>query len=379
MCNFRGFCAERRLDSQLVKRLYQNADIMCQHLTENLIDLSHGALGFHGSAKLGLDHRHGGLGVRPLVIVSVEIVAVEIVQVPCASPEPIERLLTRRSSRALLKGNVGGSADLLDGVEALAAGVRFVGGYFVDRELARRLRYQTRELRVIRRLCGRRLHRRYDVGLDSDHEVRLDPSLARSFLAPFVVEPAGIGRCGKASRVGSEIVFDHAQRGGGLLYQRGQERSQFGVGKVVGNGIEVGRVVDKAVTLRPLYVTGEPAAREARVHFENAGEQHVGKRQSRATRGLRWLRNGAAKVSQKNEESFLFILLRQIVARPLLRVGGGCGRIKGNHSGAKPSVLVRERRCQQHWRSCFIATIVVDFREKVKLKRVCSHPLSTGL
>ena len=64
---FMGF-RKGRLNPQFMNRLNQHAEVMAEHLTEDLIELPDIAFTPYRIPKLGLDHTKGRLDVRPLVI-----------------------------------------------------------------------------------------------------------------------------------------------------------------------------------------------------------------------------------------------------------------------------------------------------------------------
>lgn len=72
---------KRRLDTQFVDRLNDDADIMAEHLTKSLIDLSGFSLASQGNAKLCFDHVERGFDVAALVIAlheSLRVVAIQM-------------------------------------------------------------------------------------------------------------------------------------------------------------------------------------------------------------------------------------------------------------------------------------------------------------
>ncbi len=71
----RALLPKRRLDSQLVERANEAAEIMAQDLAKNLVHLSDRRLRPDARAELGLNHGEGRLDIRPLVVVRQELVA----------------------------------------------------------------------------------------------------------------------------------------------------------------------------------------------------------------------------------------------------------------------------------------------------------------
>src|SRR5437764_162562 len=88
----RGLGSKLWLDSQLVHRLNDHAEIMTQHLAECFVDLRGFGFTSQPFPKLCLNHRKGCFDVRPLVIVHQEFFALEAVEVEKLLPEIIAPL-----------------------------------------------------------------------------------------------------------------------------------------------------------------------------------------------------------------------------------------------------------------------------------------------
>jgi hypothetical protein len=69
LCTKSRFCTKNRLDTHLVKRLYENADVVAQHSAEAFVDLPRVTLASQRVAELALNHRVGAFYVRPLEVV----------------------------------------------------------------------------------------------------------------------------------------------------------------------------------------------------------------------------------------------------------------------------------------------------------------------
>ena len=195
---------------------------MSQHLTQNLVDLGRGTLGFDGGSKLGLYHHHRSLSVRPLVVVSREIVPIEVVEVEQPLPQTIERLPLRHALRAGLEGDERRSAHSVNGMNVTAAAVRLVPADLANFEGLGGLGEQRRQLGCVRRLKGCSLDGGDDVRLDAAHQVGLNPTLSASLFAPLVVEPPLIVAGGKARAVDGKVHLDGLKRSRARLNQRFQ-------------------------------------------------------------------------------------------------------------------------------------------------------------
>ena len=254
-------------DSQLIEGLYQHTDVVRQYLTENFVDLGGGALGFHRSAELGLNHRHAGLRIRPLVIVGQEGFPVEVVVMPRTAPKAVEFVVPLSRCRVGLKRDVSSTADRLDRTKVALAGVRLISGNLANGvECLSGCCQQVGQLRSVRRFPRRAMGRSNDMGSGAAHEVGFGPDLLGLCLAPLVVKPPVVSGCGEPRAVDCKLSFHGCQRASTGFNQRLQDGSQRRVGKVSVRGVEVWGMVNETIPQRSLNVAREPAGRESAVN-----------------------------------------------------------------------------------------------------------------
>jgi hypothetical protein len=312
---------EGRLKPKLVHALDEDADVMAEHLAQDLVDLGGWVLGPNRTPELCLYHGEGGLHVRPLVIMLQEGLTVEVVVVPHPVPQAV--VAGRWASHppgVALEGNVGRSARSLDCVKVAPAGIGLVRRHLVDGECLGGLVQQGDKLDGVGRLTGCRLDAGDDVGLDPAHDVGFHKRLLAA-VAVLVVEPSGICLGGEAGGVNGEVGLYRPQRAGALLYEAFQQGSQLWVLKVAEGAVVVCGFGDQPRFLSLFQLGGEPPSRHGGVGLEHETEHHVGQRQPRSPEPVFRLLDAVAEVSEQGDKLLLLVGLRLVVGRPVLGVG----------------------------------------------------------
>ena len=105
------------------------------------------------------------------------------------------------------------------------------------------------------------LHSRYNVRLDSAHEMALHPIVVLSHLPVLVVKPANETRGSEAGRIHCEVCLDGTEGQAALRDEFLQDGSQVGILKVIENRIVVGSLGDETIRFRSAKI-GHKAACE---------------------------------------------------------------------------------------------------------------------
>src|ERR1700733_1294778 len=139
-----------RVDSKLEDRANDAAQVVAEHLAQNLVDLRGRRLSANARAELGLNHVERRFYIRPLMVVLEEFFAVVGEKVEHALPEgatigrvtalPVLGLVRPVGSAAGLKRNERKRARRVDSVEVVVADIGAVGSEGLNGEpLSRRL------------------------------------------------------------------------------------------------------------------------------------------------------------------------------------------------------------------------------------------------
>ena len=140
-----------------------------------------------------------------------KFVSVEAVQVPQSTPS-VAGVFARRRDGAFER-HEGCRASGFNRAEVSLSTVGFVPANFPNGvEGLGGCVQQIGQLRGIRRLRGRRFDCGNDIRRNASHEVRLNPQILDSLLAPFVVLPAEIATGGKAGAVDGEVRGGRAKQ-----------------------------------------------------------------------------------------------------------------------------------------------------------------------
>ena len=210
---------------------------MAQNLAKQLIRLRLISLAAEPPAELTFNHAKGRLNITAFVIMLPEPLLIVRIEVIEASPRRIFRI----RFRAFFEINIRRGRFARNEFEIIAARIRLVSRDFIQHEVFSRHIHQPFELRTVASVLIRNDATRHDVGLDSAHQVGLEPilflvlfsrdALIRDFhAAPFDRHPARIGASREAGRVHGKVTLDSLERQTALCDERVQiGREPFGL------------------------------------------------------------------------------------------------------------------------------------------------------
>ncbi len=294
---------------------------MAEYLTKDFINLSDRGFSPYRTSELALNHREGGLYIRPLMIMSKKGFSIEVVEVPHPLPESIERFNPLTALRITPERDIGCGVYCLNSVEIILAGVGFVSRYLVDGEGLGGSIDQLGKLRGIGCLgrCG--LNTGHYVGFDSAHQVGFNPFRFAPHLTPLMVKPSVIGGSGESRRINGEVSLYGSKWTGTPLNEGFQQRCQFGVFQIAGITGEGRGFSDKRLCFRFSDVRHETSAGHRGVGFINDSEYNIRQWQAGSPEGLHWLGNAITQIPEQYQKSLLFVHLSIIVGSPLLSAG----------------------------------------------------------
>jgi len=293
---------------------------MTKHLAQNLVDLGGGGLSPNRTPELSLNHREGGLHVRPLVVVPQEGFTVEVVVVPHPVPQAVVASCgASHPPGVTLEGDVSRATHSLDCVKIAATGIGFVRRYLVNGECAGSRFQQGDKLDSISRFTGRCLDAGDDVGLDPAHQMGFYPCLPGA-VAVLVVEPSGVGFGGEAGGVNGKVCFNCPQRAGALLYEAFQQGSQLRILQIAEGAVVVGSLRNYPCFLSLFQLSGKSPSRHGGVGLEYETEHDISQRQSRSPKPVFRLGYAVAEVSEQGDKPLLLVGLCLVVGRPVLGI-----------------------------------------------------------
>src|SRR5208282_11401 len=126
------------------------------------------------------------------------------------------------------------------------------------------------------------------------------PVVLLSHLPVFVIVPADEARSDEAGRVNGEVRLYRLQRQTALRDESLQDRSQFGILKIIENRIVVGSLGDEAVCLRFAKIGHKAPSRNRGVDLECRAEYCVGQWQARPSHPpYLWFRDSSAQIGKQ--------------------------------------------------------------------------------
>jgi len=289
--------------------------IMTENFTERFV--SHGNIGLASEtvAELALNHRKGCFDIGPLMVMRQKLVPLELKVVVHLGPRSAAIPPVVRGKRDVRRGSKIG-----DRIGVRTRSVSLVGGDFGNlKVLGGSASQRGKELGVVCVLAVN-FNSGHNVGLDAAHKMDLDPIVLLSRNAVLVIVPAGEMACSEAGRIDGKIRFDRLERQTALLNEIAENGGQFGILKIVGNGIEVRNLGDKPPLFGLPQVTHKPALRNGGINFEHDTENGVGQRQAWSASLGRGSKEARAEIGQQDLEFILFVSLGLIVSGPVLRI-----------------------------------------------------------
>ena len=311
------------VNSEFVHFVNQDNEVVAEHFAQRLVDHRNVRLAAKPVSEFPFHHGERRFYVAPLVVVLQELRPLEL--------EVMIHLLPRSpavSSVVRSEGDERCSANLGNGFGIRFAGVSLVSRDFGHLKVLRGCFNHRGKQRRIVRIAVVNLYRRHDVRFDSAHEMALNPIVLLPHLSVLVVKPSDIAAGREARRIDGEVRLYRPKRQTALRNQGLQDRSQFGILKVVENRVIVRRSGNEAVGLGFAQIGHKTPPRNRGIDLERCAENRVSQWQTRPSHlpGLRLL-VATAQVRQQTLKSSFLMGLCCVVRRPILRVGcalGGC-------------------------------------------------------
>lgn len=261
---------------------------MSQHLAQSFVDLSGRRLTSQAVAKLRLDHVECRFDVAALVITLHEAILVVRIEMEHSFPKRVVRVGLAFSDAIALERDIGHRVMVNDRLQIVARQVGFVGAHLAHSEVASRGLNQSLELRRVGTVRVSNLNAGYDVRFDSAHQMHLDPVvLLHEFrIGIFCLGPLNEAASCEAGRINGEVAFNGLQGQTANLNQLFQERRQRRILKVARDRSVVRRSRQEPFAVRVSKVRAKATARERRVNFEGASEDHISQRNARTPERL---------------------------------------------------------------------------------------------
>lgn len=228
---------------------------MTENFAERFVDHRNIGLAAQRVSELPLNHAERGFYIGTLVIVGQKFFASELEVV--IHPAPRSTAIARRARCERDERHPPGN---LDHRSILLAGVCLVCRNLANREVRTSRLQQWSKLFAVGCRPFVNLYRRYDVRLDSAHEVTFNPIVLLDFFAVLVIEPANEARRGKARRIYSEVSFDRLERQAALGDERAEQRCQCRILKIVENAVVVRQTRDEPAFVRRFQVSHKPTS-----------------------------------------------------------------------------------------------------------------------
>ena len=337
------------INSEFVHFMNQDNEIVAEHFAQGLVDHSYVRLAAKAISEFPFHHAKRRFDVAAFVVVLQELRAPE--------RKVMVHLLPRSPAVASVMGCEGDKrrgSRVGDGRGIRLTGIPLVRRDFGHLEILRGSFYHSGEQRRIVSVPVVNLHSRYNVRLDSAHEMALHPIVVLSHLPVLVVKPANETRGSEAGRIHCEVCLDGTEGQAALRDEFLQDGSQVGILKVIENRIVVGSLGDETIRFRSAKIGHKAASRNGGIDLERRAENRVRDWQAGASHlAFLGLGDATAEISEQSLEFVFFVGLRCVVSGPILRVGGalrGCrDRQSLRHGGAAIGIMfashsVRDRK-----------------------------------
>ena len=207
---------------------------MAKNLTKDFVDLSNRGFCSNHCSEFYLNHGVSSFNVRPLVIMSEEIIPIEVVVMPHSIPETVKPILfVPNAISSILERNVRSGVQCLYCMKVTATGICLVSRYFVNGEGLSSYIYQLGKLGSISRFSWGYFNSGDNVSLNTAHQMSLNPLSFASDLTPLMVEPSVITGGSEAGGINSKVSFYGFQGAGTLLNESFQKQGEFGILKAL--------------------------------------------------------------------------------------------------------------------------------------------------
>src|ERR1700674_2567112 len=316
----------------------EHDEIMTENFAERFVDHRNVGLAPQTITKFSLHHRKRGFNVRAFMVVLQELGTPELEVVIHLLPSSAAVAPMVRSERDKRCSPQSG-----DCFGVALAGVALVSGDFSDLKVLSRTLCQSRKHNGIVRMPSMNLYGSHYVGFDPDHEMKLDPIMLFPNLPVLVVKPASKTAGSETGRIHGKIGLYRLERQTGLRNETLQDSSQFGFLKVIGDAVKVRNLGNVSAPVRFSQIGHETALRNGAVDLECDIEYSIREGESWTTRLGRSRHKTRAQIAQQGLELVLFVSLRLIVGRPILRISGllrGSQSDALRHSGGALGILL---------------------------------------
>ncbi len=301
---------------KLIRALNQATDVVTKDFTKHFISLCDWKFRSDEPAKLGFYHAKGRFDVRPLVVVSHEVCAVQIIVVKHAIPDFALALI----SRVAFEINVRDCAFIIYQSHVGKARISLICADFLHIESLRSLIYERCKVVVICAMRPADFSRRYNIGFDSAHNMGFDPFALACFFPVLFVIPSVILRSRKTRRINREVSLYRLERQRRLNYQPLQIGREFFFFEIAIHGVVAWEFRDIATRISIFQIGHELSGRNRFINLEHSGEKHVRHRQASTAPRLYRLINVRAEGMEQFKETGLFVHLSGVVGFPHLFV-----------------------------------------------------------
>ena len=224
-----------------------------------------------------------------------------------------ERIALERNERRCVNG--------LDRCQVLVAQVRLVRRDFGHVKVPGGLLQERHEVGGIVSFPSAHIDAGDNMRVDSAHQMHLDPLAVVDVSPVLFVVPADEAGRGETARVNGELSLHGFEREAAYGDQVLEDRCHIGIGKVVCDRVEVRSAGDQALRFSVPKVAGKTSGREAGVNLVGRSKEHVCQRECwTASAFVDRLLDTPTEISQQDAKPSLFLGLRCIVSRPVLRV-----------------------------------------------------------
>jgi len=252
-------------------------EIMAENLTERFVGHGNIGLASEAVAELALNHAESGFDVGPLMVMRQKLVALKLEVMKHLGPRTAAIPAMVLSERNIRRGSEGS-----DRIGVCTRSIPFISGDFGNLKVLGGSASQRRKELGVMRVPSMNFNGGHNVGLDAAHKMDLDPIVLLFGNAVLVIVPASEMASSKAGRIDGEVRFNRLERQAALLNETAENGSQFGILKIVGDGIEVWNLGDKSAIVSFSQVTHEAALRDGGINFEHDAENGIGQRQARS-------------------------------------------------------------------------------------------------
>lgn len=299
---------------------------MTQDFAQRFIHLRLIGLTSQASAELRFNHAERRFDIRSFMVVLIKPILILSIEMIEARPRRIFRVWLR----AFFEINVRHRRVSLHEFQVIATRICFVCRDFIHHKVFSRLINKRFEARTVASILIRHKATRHDVGLDSAHQMQLNPALLINHLrlAILGMKPTVITACREARTINGKVRLNRSQRQAAFRDESVQISSQPIGFHVVRQRVEMRRACDISALLRFSEVRGRATSGKAAIDFQHDCKQHIRERQARSAIGLFAFLYPIAERIEQGLKMSLLIRLREVVLVPFLLIGQSLDRLR---------------------------------------------------